>query len=126
MIFPFSMSGYPPGLATSVLSTVGRNERPASIALLNKRTLTPPTSSGAGLSLRNVDRGEHRAIHPGEINQVAVGINHGNVHFPIPFLGFCLSRRENLLCTIKRNWCAVGNIKGYLIGCTAARRLRSG
>jgi hypothetical protein len=41
--------------------------------------------------LRNLNGGEHRAVHSLEGNQVTAGIAYGYVHFPIPLSGLCHS-----------------------------------
>src|ERR1700722_8054763 len=41
------------------------------------------------LVLRNLNRGQHRAVHSLEGDQVATGIGHRYVHLPFPLLGLC-------------------------------------
>jgi hypothetical protein len=50
---------------------------------------TPEGRGGSRLVLRNLNGGEHRAVHPLEGNQVAAGIRYRDIHFPIPLLGLC-------------------------------------
>jgi hypothetical protein len=57
----------------------------------------PEGRASLRLMLRNPNGGKHRAVHPLEGNQVATGIDHCDVHLPIPFLGFCHSGKNNRL-----------------------------
>lgn len=41
------------------------------------------------LMLRNLNGGEHRAIHSLEGHEVATGISDGRVHFPVELPGLC-------------------------------------
>src|ERR1700678_4294892 len=50
---------------------------------------TPEGHGCSRLVLRNLNRGEHRAVHSLEGNQVATGIGYCNIHFPVPLLSLC-------------------------------------
>src|SRR5450631_1434665 len=45
---------------------------------------------GAGLADRNRTGGDLRALHPREMHQFPVGVDHGDVHLPVTLLGFGL------------------------------------
>src|SRR5580693_2600585 len=58
----------------------------------------PPEGHGCSrLVLRNLNGGEHRAVHSLESNQVATGIGYCDIHLPIPLLGLCHSGSNNRL-----------------------------
>ena len=58
----------------------------------------PPEGHGCSrLVFRNLNGGEHRAVHSLEGNQVTAGIGYCYVHFPIPFLGLCRRGMNNRL-----------------------------
>src|SRR5271170_4938432 len=66
-------------------------------AILEDLRWAPEGHGCSRLVLRNLNRGEHRAIHSLEGNQVATGIGYCDIHLPIPLPGLCDSGLNNRL-----------------------------
>jgi hypothetical protein len=49
------------------------------------------------LVFRDLNGGEHRAVHALEGNQVTAGIGYCDIHFPIPLFGLCHGGLNNRL-----------------------------
>src|SRR5579863_787167 len=80
-------------------------------AVLENLGWAPEGRSGSRLVLGNLNRGKHRAIHPLKSDEVASGIDYGDVHLPIPLLGFRHSCVNYCLGSVQRYWESVGHIE---------------
>ena len=78
----------------------------------------------AGFALGNVDRGKLRAVHTREVDEVAVGIDNGNVQLPAMLGGLGLNRGDQLLRSLQTDRSAVWNIERRAIRRTAGGRRR--
>src|ERR1700676_2514168 len=73
--------------------------------------LTTVARCSAGFALGDVDRGELRAIHAREVDEVAVGIDNGDVQLPAMFGGLGLNRGNQLLRSLQADRSTVRNIE---------------
>ena len=65
--------------------------------------------------LRDLNRGKHRAVHSLEGNQVATGVGHSYVHFPIAPDRLCYCCVNDCLRLLERYRGPVGHIERYFI-----------
>jgi hypothetical protein len=66
-------------------------------AVLEDLRWAPEGHGRSRLVFRNLNRGEHRAVHSLEGNQVATGIGYRDIHLPIPIPRLCHSRLNHRL-----------------------------
>src|SRR6516165_8429188 len=71
---------------------------------------------GAGLALRNRDRGDLGSVHFLEEHKVAVGIDNRYCEFPVVFLGFGGCCGGRLHRAFQRDRRPVGNVERHLFG----------
>jgi len=71
---------------------------------------------GAGLVLGNGDRGELRAVHAQEGDEIGARVDHGDVHRPPSFAGLGFRRVDERLRALRRDRRAVGIAEGHLLG----------
>src|SRR6267378_2415144 len=70
---------------------------------------------GASLAHRNRAGSDLRALHPREMHQFAIGIDHGDAQLPVSLFGFGFSGGHHLLGAIEPDRYPIRNIERYRV-----------
>jgi hypothetical protein len=79
----------------------------------NTLVFAPEGRGSARLVFRYLNRGKLCSVHSLESNQVATGVDHGNVHFPIPFPGLHHRGPDCCLGAFERYGRPVRHVEGH-------------
>jgi hypothetical protein len=90
------------------------------IGVVEQARLAPEARRRARLALRDGDRGELRAVHAREGDEIAVGVDDGDVQLPAMLDRLGLDGGDHLLRHLGADRGAVGNIERGAVGGAAA------